>query len=506
MLKTAIIFRDGLVLQRDKVIAIWGTSDPGASVSITMQGATAQSVSNEKGEWCIHCGPFHTSFREELIVRSGDVQICIRDVAVGEVWLAGGQSNMEFPMRYDEGLEIERTACDGRIRFFEFPKVSYAGQIDERDYFRHYGIWRICSADQIERFSAVAYYFAKHLLGKYDMPIGVIGCNWGGTPACAWMPEEAVRDCGGGVWLEDYESAIAALDGEKYVRDYKGNPLNYKIDLFADPMSDILQIGYSSETIVEKVTALGLEDELNPVMGPYSERRPAGLYHTMLKQVAPYGIRGVLWYQGEADDEKAYVYHRIFPALIRCWRELWKEELPFLFVQLAPFGSWLACRGTRYPEVRAAQQWTADNVSKTAMAVITDCGSEWDIHPKRKKPVGERLALLAERDVYGEEDIVCEAPRLRNVAVEEGRIDLKFDFAGDGLHLYGDRLNALEIFQGGYPVQCDTCEASGDTVCVSGSQIHANLPTEVRLAWTDYYEVNLKNSAGIPARPAILRA
>ena len=118
-------------------------------------------------------------------------------------------------------------------------------------------------------------------------------------------------------------------------------------------------------------------------MGPFCERRPAGLYRSMVCQVAPYGARGVLWYQGEADDERAELYHRIFPALIRSWRDLWGEELPFLFVQLAPFERWMACRGDRYPEVRSAQQWVADNVPNTAMAVITDCGSRWTSTPRK---------------------------------------------------------------------------------------------------------------------------
>lgn len=240
-------------------------------------------------------------------------------------------------------------------------------------------------------------------------------------------------------------------------------------------------------------------------MGPFCERRPARLYRSMVCQVAPYGARGVLWYQGEADDERAELYHRIFPALIRSWRDLWGEELPFLFVQLAPFERWMACRGDRYPEVRSAQQWVADNVPNTAMAVITDCGSRWDIHPKEKRPVGERLALLAARYVYGE-DVLCEAPRMKSAAVSDSRIDIRFDHAGDGLHLDGARLDGLELYQDGYPVGYDACAAEGDTLTVLGESIRADAPTQVRLAWTGYCKVGLKNSAGIPARPAILSA
>jgi sialate O-acetylesterase len=223
----------------------------------------------------------------------------------------------------------------------------------------------------------------------------------------------------------------------------------------------------------------------------------------MLKQIAPYAVKGVIWYQGEADDEKAELYHRMFPSLIRCWRELWDDDFPFLFVQLAPFRHWMSCTGARYPELRAAQQWTADNVMNTAMAVITDAGCDWDIHPKNKRPVGERLALLAEHYVYGD-DILCEAPRMCGISVNDSQITLEFDFAGDGLRLRGDRLNSLEIYQGGYPIAYTSCKAEGNTVTVYGDEIQAGMPTEARIACTDFYEVNVFNSAGIPARPAIV--
>lgn len=505
MLKTAVIFSDGMVLQRDKSVAVWGAAAPCSQVSVTIQGKTANTISDEKGEWSVQCGPFHTSFREEMTVQSGNEELRIKDVAVGEVWLAGGQSNMEFPMKYDKDLEAEKKECDKRIRFFDYPEVAYPEQLAEADYFQHYAIWRTCTQDQLEYFSAVAYYFAKYLLNDYDIPVGIIGCNWGGTAACAWMPEEAIRKSGGSIWLEDYEMVLEALDMQGYATSFKQDPYNYKVDLLADPMFDILVTGYQSDVIVQKVKEIGMEYALNPTMGPYSERRPTGLYHSMLKQIAPYGISGVLWYQGEADEEKSGIYHRMFAGLIQCWRELWNDELPFLFVQIAPFGHWLACRGNRYPEIRAAQQWVADNVSNTAMAVITDAGSEWDIHPKNKEPVGKRLALLAKHYVYGEKDIVCEAPRMQKAVVDDGRIVLHFEHIGSGLVLCGEQVNALEIYQGGYPVPYETCSVGKDTVTLHGRQICRNMPTEVRMAWTDYYDVNLKNSAGIPARPAIVK-
>ena len=505
MLETAALFGDGMVIQRDKPVWIWGTAGAGASVRAVMQNRTAECTADGNGLWRLRCGPFRASASEEMILSSGGETLRIRDVAVGEVWLAGGQSNMEFAMRFDRGLEAEKGNCCGDIRFFDYPKVSYPGQIREADYGACYGFWRKDEPDQLERFSAVGYYFARKLYERYRVPVGIIGCNWGGSPACAWMPKDAVAEAGQ-AWLDDYQKTVNSLDIEAYGRAFRQNPANFHTDWFAEPMYDILQIGYSSAEIREKAAALGLGETLEPaVIGPLHEWRPTGLYESMLTQVAPYTVRGVLWYQGEADDAKAELYDKVFPALIRSWRQLWQEELPFLFVQLAPFRQWLGCTGERYPEIRAAQQWTADHVSRTAMAVITDAGMEWDIHPKNKRPVGERLALLAEHYVYGE-DILCEAPRMRRIAVDRSRISIDFDYAGDGLILDGPIVNALEIDQNGRLVPVTRCDAEGSRVTVYADGISPAARTEVRLAWTDYYEVNLRNSAGIPARPGIMRS
>ena len=362
MLQVSILFRDGMVLQRDKPVTVWGTAAPDASVRVTMQNLTAECKADAGGRWKAVCGPFHTSFMEEMVISSEGEEERFRDVAVGEVWFAGGQSNMEFAMRFAQDLEKEKQQSNRDIRFFDYPRVSYPGQIDEADYGARYGFWRKALPDQLQWFSAVGYHFSRALHERYGIPVGIIGCNWGGTPACAWMPEESVAECGS-AWLDDYHSTLASLDRKAYSRDFRQNAANHHVDWFAEPMYDILQIGYSSSEITEKAAALGLEESLlPPVIGPLHEWRPCGLYESMLTQAAPYTVRGILWYQGEADDAKAELYNRVFPELIRCWRELWQEELPFLFVQLAPFRRWLGCSGTRWPEIRAAQQWTADNV------------------------------------------------------------------------------------------------------------------------------------------------
>jgi sialate O-acetylesterase len=242
------------------------------------------------------------------------------------------------------------------------------------------------------------------------------------------------------------------------------------------------------------------EETLLPQIGPKYERRPGGLYEVMLKKLAPYAIKGFIWYQGESDDQKAELYGTVFSSLIRCWRNLWEEDLPFLFVQLAPFRQWLDCVGSRYPELRAQQEWVSEHITGTGMAVITDAGMEWDIHPKVKRYVGERLALLARGKVYGE-DILCEAPKLVSAELENGKLTLGFANAEGGLVLNGSNVNALEIIQNGENVTEYTCTILGTKVILKNNVFELEKSIEVNLACMDYYEVNLYNKAGIPARP-----
>ena len=520
------MFKDRAVLQREKEISIWGQADPGAGIKVSVQGLTMETTADAGGKWCVKIGPLKVSFDEEMTISSGAEEIVLKDLMVGDVWFAGGQSNMEFHMRYDADVAAEKEVCaNPSIRMFDYPEVSFVGQIDMADYGKNYGFWRDCDAENLERFSAVAYYCVKDLQAKYQIPMGILGCNWGGTPAMAWIPEEVAAANGDKHRIDDYHRQLEALDLEEYDKKFMHSPSAFHLDLIGDPISDLMLFGCSPEEFQQKIgemmAAMGIDptniDDMMLQMGPKHEWRPAGVYESMLLPCVPYGIKGVLWYQGCSDSdtkEDAEGYSKVFPALIRHWRELWGEELPFLFVQLAPLNHWMQAVGTYYPITRAAQQLTADTVPNTAMAVITDVGMEWDIHPKKKQPVGHRLALLAEHYVYGEQGVLCEAPTLKEIRIEDGKAVLTFENAGDGLYLtdavpYGqivgrNTLGGLEIFQNDEKIDLAgaVCTAEGDEVTVDAPAIRAGVPTKAAIAETGWYLVNLYNSAGIPARPA----
>ena len=227
------------------------------------------------------------------------------------------------------------------------------------------------------------------------------------------------------------------------------------------------------------------------VIGPLHPCRPCALYHLMLEKAAPYTAKGVIWYQGESDSPHADIYDVVLSSMIRAWRRLWCEELPFLVVQLAPFEAWLGESGETYPTLRACQQRVAERVPGVYLCSSGDAGMPWDIHPKHKRPIGERLALLARGHVYGE-DILCDAPVLKAVHREGSRVILSFEH-GDGLVIRGDLLNALRV-------NGQVCPAK-----VEGECLVIDLPMakhwKIEFAWQGYYEVNLYNAAGIPALP-----
>lgn len=524
MLKPAMMFQNHMVLQRDKKTAVWGTADANALIKVEIQSQCIECTADANGKWMLKTQPLHTSFSETMKISTNDEELVFEDVQIGDVYLAAGQSNMEFFMRYDADLESEKEVCaDDAIRFFDYPEVAYPSEIDEADYSKNFGFWRKADAENLQWFSAVAYYFAKEIRKNYDIPVGILACNWGGTPACAWMSREALIEGGGEIWLTEYEEGLKTLDLDAYEAQINANPNFRKTDPFNDIFSDMLMKGYSIVDIIRQLTgqepdfSQGTMEMQMPAVGPKTETRPCGLYESMLTNCAPYTLKGILYYQGESDGDKhPEIYASVFTALIKEFRSLWHEQLPFLFVQLAPFGTWLACNGEPYVLVREAQQLVSETVANTGMAVITDVGMEYDIHPKKKQPVGYRLSLLARKQIYGENDLLAEAPTLCKAQAENGKLILTFENCGEGLCLKGstpdgaecrnDQLGGLRVFINHEELDSSLFKAAvcGNTVKLTHLEIVTDSRIDIELACTGWYRVNLYNSSAIPARPAKL--
>ena len=502
-----MIFGNHMTLQRQKPIRVWGSTDSGAKVHITLEpvGCSAEAMADESGAWMAELPSCEAAVNLTMKVSSEEEQVILTDVRIGEVWIAGGQSNMEYFLMFDEQREKVLQDCREEITFFDYPEVSYEEQLTEKDYSR-FGIWRTCTPENLPYYSAVGYYFAVQLQEKLQVPVGIVGCNWGGTPACAWLPKEALEDTKGECWLREYEEGIRDLNIELYRKVFQMNPENEHTEPFADNIQKQTQNkmfypGLSREEqkkLLEMMAQYMGEPMAGvPAVGPWSEKRPGGLYETMVTKTAPYTVRGVIFYQGESDDIHADAYAEVLKQLIASWRSLWGEEIPFLMVQLAPFGEWLVSTGQPYPILRKAQEKAAKELNRVYLCSSSDCGMEWDIHPKNKQPIGERLALLAREHIYGEA-VMGEPPEAVQAKLAGEEVVISF-LHGRGLKLKGSEIHALEVSDAdGTIIPVEDIKIAEDNLVLKGTFTVGN---KIQFAQTPYYEVNVYNEMNNPVKP-----
>lgn len=498
----ADIFQSGMVLQRGKKIRIWGETDSEQKITVLVNGSPEAEGEFAAGTFELYLSPREAATDNRITVKglAGD-KIVLEDVDFGEVWIAGGQSNMEFQLCYDaEGKELIAKAGDEHLRFYDVARYAFAGEREEglKDD-SCWDTWLTFTPHNAGHFSAVGLYFARRLRERFDVPVGIVGCNWGGTTAAAWTDEEFLKeDPELQVYTDQYAAILEELDLEEYKkRDREAREtLNHFI--FEWLQRKLLRDGV--HPLLQKLLLPLAKYDPRPPMGPNSENRPGGLYHNMLQRVTGFTCRGVIWYQGESDTDRPRLYSRLFTTMINCWRRDWEEELPFLFVQLAPYHRWLGESGDNFPALREEQEWVNKNIKSAWMVSIMDAGMKWDIHPKEKRPVGERLALLAAGKIYGE-DILCQPPEFAGVEQDDNRLILQFSCAGEGLFIKGESLQALRIL-----IQEEECEyhrakAERDRLVVELDKLEAGKELEISFAREPYCEVNLYSSVELPAKP-----
>ena len=432
------IFSDGAVLQRGTSVAIWGAATPGASIELVGSwGEDVTSVTAKAdGSWRAQVPTGEAGGPFELVVR-GDGEVTLRDVYLGEVWLCSGQSNMEWPLRATDGGAAEMAIADfTRIRHFNVPHTIALEPADDVD-----ARWVACSPDTIDEYSAVAYYFAKELLGELDVPVGLVASNWGGTVAEAWTSPEGLVD------FPEFTRTIGRIT---------------------------------------EAAANGNSPQVD-------QHTPSVLFHGMIAPLIPYTLRGALWYQGESNVPRAAQYRRLFPALIRDWRKLWNAEFPFYYVQIAPF-NYKDDKG-QAAELREAQTM-ALAVPKTGMAVTMDIGNPNNIHPRNKLDVARRLARFALANEYEVEDVDPHGPMFQAMEVEDGRARLSFEHA-DGLTLGRAAASVFTIAGADRKFYRAKARLDGETVIVWSGDVPE--PVAVRFAWRAGDEADLQNAAGLPA-------
>jgi len=452
------LFGDHMVLQQGQQVPIWGTASPGEQVHVEFAGQKLTTKADASGLWSVELAPLKIGKPRSLVIEATN-RIVLEDILVGEVWLCSGQSNMEWPLsRAKDGSAEVAAATFPSMRLFHVGRNVCKEPVQKPKS----GAWQVCTPKNAGSFSAVGYFFGRHLHQCLDVPIGLIQSAYGGTPAEAWTSSRALA-------APEFASICARWQ---------------RID------SDHAKW----RAATAKAKAAGKEPPRPPRWrNPLHPHRASGLYNGMVAPLLPFKIRGVIWYQGEANVGRAHEYRKLFPAMIRDWRRAFgQEDLPFLWVQLAPF------RYGRCDRKACAELWEAQSMTlslpHTAQAVALDLGNPKDIHPRNKQEVGRRLGLCAEGLVYGRE-VIWSGPVFKKLGLQGGKAILEFDHvhgglvAGDGFEIAGkDR-----VF---HPA---TAKVRGDTVVVQSEAVAS--PVAVRYAWHDTATASLYNKAGLPASP-----
>ena len=467
------LFGDRMVIQRDLPVHVWGTADPGEPVTVTFQEQEASAIAAPNGQWEVYLAPVEAGGPYSLSV-IGDNSIEVNDILVGDVWVGSGQSNMVWPLQRSNNAEEEIAAANyPSIRYF---KVELDTADEPASDVK--GEWRAVSPDTAAELSGVAYFFARHLHGKLDVPFGIVQSAWGGTPAEAWTSERTISN----------EPALSAMSEEFQEEAERDRPA-YEARLKK----------WEAEAAKAKTAGKEVRRRPPPPRALRPQNKPSALFNAMIAPLTPFGIRGVIWYQGENNGSRGQglLYRRLFRSMIEDWRREWGiGPFPFLFVQLANFGR--VPEVATWPELREAQAMALGLVN-TGMAVTIDIGNSTDIHPRNKQDVGVRLALAARAVSYGERGLDYSGPVFRQATREGTVLRLWFSHANSGLSARGGALEGFEIAGSDGKFVVADAEISGNTVLVSSASV--DVPVQVRYAWAADPTGNLINAAGLPAGP-----
>ena len=462
-LRMSQMYSDGMVLQRDIPLVIKGYAAPGERVCVMLEGPfrtkSRKTKASSDGDWTVSFPALTAGVGLRLTVEGEGKTLVYDNVAAGEVWVCSGQSNMYF--RVWESVDSDGHPADPDLRLFnmEIPfHLNMQKWSDEHvelarnmDFYRP-AQWQPCDGENVRAFSAVGFHFGRMLREQLDVPVGLICNAIGGSPTEAWIDRQSLE--------EDYPEIL---------EDWFSNPM---LNQWCIDMGKI-NLGYP---------------ENNFAHHPFA---PTCLFKTGIATMEQFPIKGVVWYQGESNDFDIPMHEKLFGLLVDSWRRYWDNpELPFHFVQLAGLHD-----RYNWPEFRDSQRRMADVMPYCDMAVSSDVADSLDIHPRHKKPVGERLARLALCHDYGF-DIVSSGPSIRKAVLDGEKIVLEFDFA-DGLKTSDSQ--ELRVFEvaGSDGVYMPAAAVIEDDKVVLTSDVQS--PEFVRYAWQPYTSANLVNGEGLPA-------
>ena len=471
------VFSDHMVLQRDLPLPVWGAATPAAAITVKLANHSATATADSQGHWRAELPALPSGGPFTLEVSGAGTIRTIADVLIGEVWLCSGQSNMDFTLastakRSFAGVanwqQEVAAATHPQLRMFtaewtlrELPQYEVAG------------LWAVCTPETAGDFSAVAYYFGRSIQQQLKVPVGLVTCAYGASTIEAWISEPSLQAHPqfAGLLQEFGKKRTAFRDAPQEQEEYAKKLANAKggrLPKNPDPVQD--------------------------------QHQPFVLHNGMIAPIAPFTIRGAIWYQGESNGNTRALYPELQRTLIEDWRALWKNpELPFYFVQLAPYKAPAndPAAGSQLAEMREAQA-TSLAIPYTGMAVTIDIGDEKNVHPRNKLDVGQRLARLALTGTYGQPGIAS-GPVFRDAVIEGTRIRVRFA-PGTELVAHGEPLRQFAI--AGADRKFVWAEATIDGNCVLVSNPAIPQPMFIRYAWADNpVGANLFNTDGLPAAP-----
>lgn len=446
------LFTDNMVLQQQAKVPVWGKAAPGEDVAVTlfdgkMKTGEGTAKADDKGDWKVTLEPQKAGTTYRLEVK-GKTDVTLSNVAVGEVWVCSGQSNMEWSVNASgEADTVKQGALNANLRLFTVaPKVS-GKPIDDYAELKHLSGWTTCKPENVGGFSACAYHFGQTIQKALNVPVGLIHSSWGGTLCEAWTSHDG-------------------LDA-------------------VDPLKYLAAAGKKAENTPPKLRSAG---GANPNV-------PTVLYNAMIHPLLPYTIKGAIWYQGESNAGRAYEYRTLFPAMIEDWRKKWGSEIAFHLVQLAP---WHAndADGVSWAELRDAQFHATRKLKGVGMACITDGGDLYDIHPKSKVIAGSRLGRSALAVTYGK-PVIGSGPTYKSHKIDGDKVTLAFDHVGGGLMARYGTLNGFAVCGDDgyfYPAKATVAGSGKDTIVVTCDKVAK--PVAVRFGWKNYPLVNVYNIDG----------
>lgn len=450
-LKLAAIFSDHMVLQRETPVSVWGWADADEKLTVEFGGQRKTAAADASGKWQLKLDPLSASAEPRtLVVQSAkpERRVEVTDVLVGEVWLGSGQSNMAMRVSGARDFATEKAVANfPAIRTFnEASKNSTTLQADGS------GKWEVCSPETVGTFSATLYFFGREVHRELNVPVGLINSSVGGTPIEAWI------------------AADVQNPGQRGAKPRATESPEPVTDTATDP--------------VRKRPAAA------------AKATTGGLFNGKIAPLTPYTLRGVLWYQGEANSHpgKSRAYQKLLPMLVNDWRKRWNEELPFAWVQLPNFNR----EGEGWSVVREAMLKTL-RLPKTGMAITVDIGEAANIHPKNKQEVGRRLSLWALGSVYGKKVPAVSGPLPAGHEVKGSEISVAFKHTDGGLVAKDGELAGFVVAGSDKQWKPALARISGSKVIVSSAEV-AN-PVAVRYAWAPNPVCNLFNGAGLPASP-----